>query len=69
MIQIVIRGKSANEIIEIVHEMKSYGWHTGIHFDWEYYKASDYNQLHTRHAVFTFYKEEHSTYFVLRWVS
>ena len=62
-----ILGKNANEIIDIVHEMKKYGWETGVDFDWEYHKAESSLDM-DRYAKFIFYKEEYSTYFALRWL-
>jgi GH18 family chitinase len=64
---IVIQHKSAIEIINIVHEMKRYGWTDGVDFDWAYHRSSTHD-TRDRRAVFNFYKEEYSTYFALRWV-
>lgn len=72
MKSIKIYHKSANEIIEIVQQLKVHGWKLGIDFDWSYHKAT-YNfvnpsdEVTPKHAIFTFYKEEYSTYFVLKW--
>jgi len=68
MKSVTVPGKSANEIIEIVHQMKAYGWTDGVDFDWHFRKAESFDELPHRHTVFNFYKEEYSTYFVLRWL-
>jgi|688.fasta_scaffold270233_3 hypothetical protein len=65
---IVIQHKSAIEIINIVHEMQRYGWVINLDFDWEYHKAESLAEPAERYAKFIFYKEEHSTYFALRWL-
>jgi len=66
MKSITVPNKSANEIIDIVHQMKKYGWIDGVDFDWEYHKPVDYDGL--RYTVFNFYNEEYTTYFALRWL-
>ena len=77
MKSVTIYGKSANEVIEIVHQMQAHGWTDGVDFDWAYHRSSTYNWAYhrsstydtrDRRAVFNFYKEEYSTYFALRWV-
>ena len=65
---VTILGKTANEIIDIVHEMKKYGWETGVDFDWEYHKGQSLFGSDDRHTIFYFHKEEYSTYFALRWL-
>ena len=67
MKSVTIYGKSANEVIEIVHQMQANGWTDRVDFDWTYYRSSTYD-TRDRRAVFNFYKEEYSTYFALRWV-
>ena len=67
MKSIIVQGKSANEIIEIVHEMQRYGWVINLDFDWEYHRP-DYDGFYNNYTIFKFYKEEHSTYFALRWL-
>jgi hypothetical protein len=64
---VTIYGKSANEVIEIVHQMQAHGWTDGVDFDWAYNLSSTYD-TRDRRAVFNFYKEEYSTYFALRWL-
>jgi len=68
MKSVTVLGKSANEIIEIVHQMKAYGWKVGIDFDYEYHKPSEYDGFYNRYTIFNFYNEELSTYFALRWL-
>ena len=67
MKSVTIYGKSANEVIEIVHQMQAHGWTDGVDFDWAYHRSSTYD-TRDRRVVFNFYKEEYSTYFALRWV-
>jgi len=64
---IIIQRKSADEIIDIVHEMQRYGLVINLDFDWEYHKAES-SLDRDRYAKFIFYKEEYSTYFALRWL-
>ena len=68
MKSITIHGKSASEIIDIVHQMKAHGWIDKVDFDWEYHKVDSHDFYRKQYAVFNFYKEEYSTYFALRWV-
>lgn len=68
MKSVTIYGKSANEVIDIVHQMKAHGWVDKVDFDWEYYKAKSLAEPAERYAKFNFYKEEYSTYFALRWL-
>ena len=65
---VTIYGKSANEVIEIVHQMQAHGWICGVDFDWTYYKPQLTTTGDDRYAIFNFYKEEYSTYFALRWL-
>ena len=67
MKSITVHGKSSNEIIDIVRQMKEHGWINGVDFDWEYHKPVDYDRVNDRYTIFNFYKEEYSTYFALRW--
>jgi hypothetical protein len=48
--------------------MQRYGWVINLDFDWEYHKAESLAEPAERYAKFIFYKEEHSTYFALRWL-
>jgi hypothetical protein len=43
MKSVTVHGKSANEIIDIVHQMKEYGWVIGVDFEYEYHKRLDYD--------------------------
>jgi len=67
MKSVTIYGKSANEVIEIVHQMKAHGWTDGVDFDWVYHRSPTYDTK-DRRTVFNFYKEEYTTYFALRWL-
>jgi hypothetical protein len=67
MKSVTIYGKSANEVIEIVHQMKAHGWTDGVDFDWVYHRSAT-DDTKDRRTVFNFYKEDYSTYFALRWV-
>ena len=67
MKSVTIYGKSTNELMELLDQMKQHGWVIGIDFDWAYHRAATY-RAKDRRAVFNFYKEEYSTYFALRWM-
>ena len=65
---ITVHGKSLHDIIDIVHQIKQYGWVMGKDFDWTYHKPQLTSKGRDRYTVFNFYKEEYSTYFALRWL-
>jgi hypothetical protein len=71
MTPVVVYGKSANEIIEIVNEMKEIGWRPGKDFDFSFDPGRWDPMIgeKPKTTLFTFYKEEYSTYFALRWIS
>lgn len=60
-----------NKVVDVVKELKEQGYVLGVDFDFEYNKPK-YNDwsgdaVYNRHTVFTFYKEELATYFMLRY--
>ena len=70
MTLITIPGKKASDIMEIVRELREYGWRQGTDFDFKYYpylfEASSGIE-YTRHTVFTFYNDKYATFFALKW--
>jgi hypothetical protein len=68
MKSITVHGKSSNEIIDIVRQMKEHGWINGVDFDWEYHKAESFAEPAYCYTIFNFYRDEYSTYFSLRWL-
>lgn len=72
LIEIVLIDKKPTEIIDIVREMRNSGMIQHKDFDFKYNQAKyqdwsgDY--VAPEHTVFIFYKEEHATWFTLRWL-
>ena len=71
MIEVKLIDKMPNEILDIVRELRNNGYIQGKDFDFEYHPPK-YTDLtpdpeYNRHTIFTFYKEELSTWFSLRY--
>lgn len=67
MNSVTIYDKKSDDIIKIVRELTELGWVKGVDFDFAYYRDTGMPDRPTRYTVFSFYKEEYSTYFALRW--
>ena len=70
MIEVVIRDKRPNEIMEIVRELRASGLVQGKDFDFKYQPAQFDNfsgdAVHNRHTSFYFYKERYATLFAIK---
>ena len=69
MTEVKLEGLYANQIYEIVYELKSHGLVQGIDFEWYYYKPTynAYQLEHDRKTIFKFYRAETATWFSLIW--
>ena len=63
--------KNANDVMQIVREMREQGLVQGKDFDFAYNKPtfdnSSYEAVERRHTVFTFYDSKWATWFLLKW--
>jgi hypothetical protein len=69
--RIVIEHRSANEILEIVKDLKASGLTQGVHFDFAFVQ-SHWDAMTgeiPKHTTFTFYEEKYSTLFALKYIS
>lgn len=68
---VIVNGRSANEVMEIVQQLRKQGLVQGTDFDFAYHQQkSDYISGHIevpKHARFTFYDDKWATWFSLRW--
>jgi hypothetical protein len=70
-ITIVVEDKNANEILDIVKELRASGLVQGIHFDFAFHQncwdpmIGDVKSF----TNFTFYEEKYSTLFALKYLS
>lgn len=73
MTEIKILHKSANEIMEIVKEVRAMGLVQGKDFNFAFYQAtwndSTFEAVSPKHTIFTFYEERWATLFSLKWGS
>lgn len=70
MVKIVIKHRTAYEIMNIVHNLRSNGLVQHCDFDFEYHREEiNDGEILPRHTVFTFYKEKHATLFALKYSS
>ena len=71
MIKVIIKHRSANEILDIVHELRAQGLVQGTDFDFAYNKAQydnfSYEPAVEQHTVFSFHTEKYATLFALRY--
>ncbi len=71
MIKVIVKGKNSNEILDIVHELRSQGLVQGTDFDFAYHKAQydnfSYEPAVEQHTVFSFHTEKYATLFALRY--
>lgn len=67
--RVVLPNKNANEVMDIVREMRAQGMVQGIDFDFRYCPARWDEMIGDVPAetVFTFYKEKWTTWFTLKW--
>jgi hypothetical protein len=71
MIKVIVKDKDPNEILSIVHDLRSQGLVQGTDFDFAYNKAEydnfGYEPAVERHTVFSFHTEKYATLFALRY--
>jgi len=73
MITIKKEGWNPDEVIDAVRYLKNLGYEPQTDFDFKYYPPNTYNMAGfwnedyiDRYVMFTFYKEELASYFLLR---
>lgn len=73
MTEIKILHKSANEIMEMVKEVRAIGLVQGKDFDFAFHQASwsefTFEAVTPKHTIFKFYDEKWATLFSLKWGS
>jgi hypothetical protein len=71
MIKVIIKNRNANDILEIVRELREQGLVQGTDFDFAYNKAQydnfSYEPAVEQHTVFSFHTEKYATLFALRY--
>jgi hypothetical protein len=70
-ITINVEYKNANDILDIVRELRASGLVQGVHFDFAYTQSrwdEMIGEIPTN-TVFTFYEEKYSTLFALKYLS
>ena len=71
LIDVILNDKTPDEVMAIVREIRQLGYIQTIDFDFEYHPprndAITGHILYNRYTIFTFYKEELASYFVLRY--
>jgi len=66
-----LNGKKAGEILDMVKEMRDYGWKQGIDFDFAFHN-SHWDAMtggEESFTNFTFHNEKLATMFILKWAS
>lgn len=73
MIEVVIKHKKPNEIMDIVRELRSQGIIQGHDFNFAYHQAKYNNDgwecVIPEHTVFSFYTEKYATFFALKYAT
>jgi hypothetical protein len=71
MVQIKIYKKNANEILDIVGELRAKGWVQSVDFDFAFNQSSWDAMIGEipKYTVFTFYTEKYATLFGLKYSS
>jgi hypothetical protein len=71
-ITVILGKKSANEVMDIVKELREQGLRQGKDFDFAYYPSqyddTGFNLLEETHAKFTFHTEKYATMFTLKYL-
>lgn len=69
-IEYILYHRNSAEISAIVQELKDLGYRVGLDFDFAYHTGSyDWATIKMipRKTVFTFYREELASWFVIKW--
>lgn len=70
MIEVTLYHEKPMSIMAIISELRELGYIQRLDFDFAYVPASfDNDNEQPRHTIFTFYREDLSSYFVLKYVS
>ena len=71
MREVIIPDMNANEIMELVKELRQQGLVQGQDFDFKYqppvWDNFSGHAVHERHTVFYFHTEKYATFFQLKW--
>lgn len=70
--EVILENKRPNEVIELVHDLRSHGLVQGKDFDFKYFQRtwsySSTEDDRPEHTVFTFYgNNKWATWFKLKW--
>jgi hypothetical protein len=71
MKMIRLTGKKSGEILDLVKEMRDYGWRQNVDFDFAFHN-SHWDAMvgeQETYTDFTFYEEKLATMFILKWGS
>lgn len=71
MISVVVIGKSVNDILEIVHDLRNLNYVQNHDFDFEYQAGQlDFygNLISDKQTIFKFYNESLATWFSLKYL-
>jgi hypothetical protein len=71
MIKVIVKDKTANDVLDIVRELRAQGLVQGTDFDFAYNKTQydnfSYEPAVKQHTVFSFHTEKYATLFALRY--
>lgn len=71
MKEVILLDKNANEVMEIVRELRQQGLVQGKDFDFKYqppvWDNFSGDAVHNKHTVFYFYTEKYATFYQLKW--
>jgi len=69
--EVVLLDRSANEVLELVKELRSSGLVQGQDFDFKYqppvWDNFSMDAVQNKRAIFYFYKEKYATFYELKW--
>ena len=72
MIQVVVENKSANDVMDIVRELRAQGLVQGHDFDFAFqqavYTSDSWTPVSLRQTVFSFHTEKYATLFALKYL-
>ncbi len=73
MIEVIVNQKLPNEVLDLVHELRSQGLVQGSDFDFAYHQAKydpiTGHHVEDKYAVFKFHTEKYASLFALRYGS
>lgn len=72
-IEIIVKNRIVQEIMDIVRELRTQGLVQGVDFDFAYkppvWDNFSHDPVQEKHTVFTFYTEKYSTLFAIKYGS